>query len=200
MPTPSPRSSHAHAQSTSNTTNPRLGSMYRAVILVAGVPWEVCLQFFFISLRSGGAAPMVDAWADVHGWGNRDVGRAGLSAQIQGAWIHLNLLTSPIDPSSHSPVAHHHRLPRLNASTTNFGLRRAMRRACPSAHACTPDAAASEREHPTPQRHGVHACALSFVPLPASPRQRQRQHRVPLPAPALNAHLPVVACTSPRRD
>ncbi|KAJ7828092.1 hypothetical protein B0H13DRAFT_2438380 [Mycena leptocephala] len=125
VPTPSPRSSHAHAQSTSNTTNPRLGSMYRAVILVAGVPWERW------------AAPMVDAWADVHGWGNRDVGRAGLSAQIQ---------------------AHHHRLPRLNASTTNFGLRRAMRRACPSAHACTPDAAASEHEHATPQRH-VHVNA-----------------------------------------
>ncbi|KAJ6618630.1 hypothetical protein B0H10DRAFT_2189462 [Mycena sp. CBHHK59/15] len=61
----------------------------------------------------------------------RVVGRAGLSAQIQ---------------------ARHHRLSRLNAATTDFGLRRTMRLACRSAHACTPDAAATEHERATLQR------------------------------------------------
>ncbi|KAJ7511033.1 hypothetical protein B0H11DRAFT_1956981 [Mycena galericulata] len=58
-------------------------------------------------------------------------GRAELSAQIQ---------------------ARHHRLSRLNAATTDFGLRRTMGLACPSAHACTPDAAATEHECATLQR------------------------------------------------
>ncbi|KAJ6579807.1 hypothetical protein B0H10DRAFT_2235625 [Mycena sp. CBHHK59/15] len=105
-----PRSSHVHAQSTNNTTNPIPGSVYSAVILVAGVPWE----------RSGGKQRH-----------RRVVGRAGLSAQIQ---------------------ARHHRLSRLNAATTDFGLRRTMRLTCQSAHACTPDAAATEHERATLQR------------------------------------------------
>ncbi|KAJ6599479.1 hypothetical protein B0H10DRAFT_2231295 [Mycena sp. CBHHK59/15] len=95
-PTPSPRSSHVHAQSTNNTTNPIPGSV---VILVAGVPWE----------RSGGETET-------------------------------------------SEGARHHRLSRLNAATTDFGLRRTMRLTCRSAHACTPDAAATEHERATLQR------------------------------------------------
>ncbi|KAJ7802916.1 hypothetical protein B0H13DRAFT_2495129 [Mycena leptocephala] len=127
----------------------------------------------------GGA--MVDAWRSA--WMGQDV--VG-----QDCLHRFKLLTRSTPPPPTSTERQHHQLRTAARDETRV----------PSAHACTPDAAASEREHATPQRHGVHACALSFVPLPASPRQRQRQHRVPLPAPALNAHLPVVACTSPRRD
>ncbi|KAJ6620848.1 hypothetical protein B0H10DRAFT_1945685 [Mycena sp. CBHHK59/15] len=84
---------------TNNTTNPIPGSVYSAVILVAGVPWE----------RSGGETET-------------------------------------------SEGARHHHLSRLNAATTDFGLRRTMRLTCRSAHACTPDAAATEHERATLQR------------------------------------------------
>ncbi|KAJ6617768.1 hypothetical protein B0H10DRAFT_1948102 [Mycena sp. CBHHK59/15] len=165
-PTPSPRSSHVHAQSTNNTTNPRPGSVYSAVILVAGVPWE----------RWGGA-PMVDAWADVQVWGNRDVGGC-------------------TPPPPISTQRRHHRLRTAAHDETRVPKRSRVHARCCRDRTRTRNAA-------TTMVCPTSTLSLSFVPVPASPRQRQRQRRVPLPAPALDAHLPVipvVARTSPRRD
>ncbi|KAJ6605643.1 hypothetical protein B0H10DRAFT_1957226 [Mycena sp. CBHHK59/15] len=82
-----------------------------------------------------GGAPMVDAWADVQVWGKQRRRRWWVGQDCLHRFKHAT--TAYLDST---------------AATTDFGLRRTMRLACQSAHACTPDAAATEHERATLQR------------------------------------------------
>ncbi|KAJ6555071.1 hypothetical protein B0H10DRAFT_2201713 [Mycena sp. CBHHK59/15] len=85
------------------TPQTRDGSVYSAVILVAGVPWE----------RWGGA-PMVDVWADVQVWGNRDAGGCTPPPPISTQRCHHRLRTVAHDETR---VPKHSRVPPDAAAT-----------------------------------------------------------------------------------